>query len=393
MGVMSARLRLGVAMASLAVIAYLFAGLWLGPVRGDSTYSQLSVFSEVMHKVIDFYVDPVNVDRTMSAAEQGLTESLDGDTAYLDGDAAKLLQPPGKDSDAEVGLELSRRYPFLIVVAVRPGSPAQKAGIRTGDVVKLIDGKHTRSIPAPVGVRLLRGAPGSAVKLTILRTSVADPLEMSLVRQRLAPTPPESKMLADGTGYLKLAEFSKDAVEALRGDIEALKKEGAKRLVLDLRGAAFGSPENAVAVAELFQKGGVVTRLQGKDFPEQVSKADPARSLWDLPLVALVDTSTAGPGEVLAAALLDSGRPVVGERTFGRAGVQKNFPLPEGAVLVVTVAKYSSPKGEVIHGRGVEPSVAVSPDPDASPDEPQKRSDRILEKALEILGNPPNKPA
>lgn len=190
---MGARLRLSVALASLAVIGYVFAGLWLGPVMGDSTYSQLSVFSEVMHKVIDFYVDPVNVDRTMGAAEQGLTEGLDGDSAYLDNDAAKLVQQAAKDTDADVGLEITRRYPFLIVVGARRGSPAEKAGIRTGDVLKSIDGKHTRSVPAPLGARMLRGAPGSVVKVTILRTSVMDPIDLSLVRQRLSAAPPSRR--------------------------------------------------------------------------------------------------------------------------------------------------------------------------------------------------------
>lgn len=200
-------------------------------------------------------------------------------------------------------------------------------------------------------------------------------------------------MLEDQTAYVKITEFSKETGETVRGELEALKKEGAKKLVLDLRGAAFGQASDAVAVAELFQKGGLVTRLKGKDFPEQTSSADPSRSVWDLPVVALVNISTAGPGEILAAALLDSGRSVVGERTFGRVGVQKNVPLPDGAVLVLTVAKYSSPKGAVIHGKGIEPSVSVSANDEQSTDEAQKPHDRILEKGLEVLAGSANKAA
>jgi carboxyl-terminal processing protease len=390
---MGARLRLGVAVASLAVISYVFAGLWLGPVSGDSTYSQLSVFSEVMHKVVDFYVDPVNVDRTMSAAEQGLTEALDGDSAYLDSDAAKVVQQPSRDTDADVGLEITRRYPFLIVVAARADSPAQKAGVRTGDVLKTIDGKHTRSISAPLGARLLKGAPGSVVKLTILRSATAEPLDVSLVRERLGPVSPEAKVLEDGTGYLKVREFSKDTAESMRAELEHFKKDGVRKLVLDLRGAAFGPVADAVSVAELFQKGGVVTRLKGRDFAEQVSNADPARSCWEHPLVVLVNTGTAGPGEILAAALLDSGRAVVGERTFGRAGVQKNLPLPEGAVLVLTVAKYSSPKGNPIHGKGLEPTVLVPASTEGEPTSEEPPQDRILQKGLEVLGASASKAA
>jgi carboxyl-terminal processing protease len=381
---MSARVRLLVAVASLGVVSYVFVGGFLRPALGDSTYSQLSVFNEVMHKVVDFYVDPVNVDRTMGAAEQGLTEGLDGDSAYLDADAAKAYQQAPKDGDADVGIELTRRYPFLIVVATRPGSAAEKAQIHTGDVIKTLDGKHTRSISAPMGARLLKGSPGSVVKLTILRATSAEPVDVSLVRERPNPLALQSKVLDGGTAYLKITEFTPASGEAVRAELERFKRADAKSLVLDLRGASFGAVPDAVPVAELLVKGGVVTRLKGKDFPEQVSQADASKAAWDLPVAALVNLGTSGPGEVVAAALLDSGKALVGEHTFGRAALQKNLPLPDGAVLVLTVAKYSSPKGAPIHGRGLEPSVPVASEQEAAGEE-AKGHDAVLEKALEVL--------
>src|SRR5262249_12566452 len=155
-------------------------------------------------------------------------------------------------------------------------------------------------------------------------------------------------------------EFSTRVADEVRAEVESLKKSGARNLVLDLRDSAFGSPAEAVKVAEIFLKGGTVAKLAGTRVPEQVLTADPAPSACRGPLAVLVDTGSAGPAEIVAAALQDGERAtLVGEHTFGRAGVQKPVPLPEGG-LVLTVAKYSSPKGTPIHGRGVEPGVAVS---------------------------------
>lgn len=376
---MSPRVRLSVAFVSTCLTAYIALGTLLGRVFGDTTYGQLAIFNEVVRIVIEAYVEPVNVDRAMMGADLGLTEALDGDSSYLNADEFKQFQQAAV-ADGEIGVVLTRRFGFLMVVATRPGSPAEKAGLRPGDVLKTIDGRHSKPVAVVTGERLLRGEPGSVVKLKVLRAG-ADPIDMSIVRERLQPADPERRLLEDGSGYLKLREFHGRTAEALRGEIEVLKSGGAPRLVLDLRGAGYGAPLEAVKVAELFLKGGVVTKLVGRKVSEQVMSADASKSLWDAPLAVLIDSGTSGPGEVVAAALLDSGRAsVVGERSFGRAAYQKPLPLPEGG-LVLTVAKYLTPKGEPIHGRGVAPSVPVE-----IPDEPAADGhDPVLDKALEVL--------
>ena len=381
---MSPRGRLFIALLSTTLTGYIAVGSLLGRVMGDSTYGQLAVFNEVVRLVLEAYVEPVNLDRAMAGARLGLTEALDGDSVYLDAEEFRAFQQPVRESDGDLGLVLTRRFSFLMVVAARPGSPAEKAGVKPGDIIKTIDGRHSRPLPPAVGYRLLRGAPGSVVKLTLLRAG-SDPVDVTVVRERLANTPPRSKVLEDGSGYLKVPEMSARVAEDVRSELESLKRGGAKRLVLDLRGSGYGVPAEGVKVAELFMKGGPVARFAAARATEEVLTANPARSAWDLPVAVLVDTGTAGASEIVAAALLESGRsPVVGEHTFGRAGVQKTVPLAEGG-LVLTVGKYVSPKGNAIHGRGVEPSVSVeAPDENEAGDETPK-GDPMLDKALEIL--------
>jgi carboxyl-terminal processing protease len=373
-----------IALVSTVLVGYIAVGSVLGRVLGDSTYGQLAVFNEVVRIVLEAYVEPVNLDRAMAGARLGLTDALDGDSAYLDDEEFRAYQQGARGGDAETGVILARRPPFLIVASVRPGSPGEKGGIRAGDIVKTIDGRHTRPLSTVAGQRLLRGAPGSIAKITLLRIG-ADPIDVSVTRERLAPLPPRGRMLPDGTAYLKVVELPARTGEAARSEVESLKRTGARRLVLDLRGAGQGVPEEGVKLAEVFLKGGLVTKLVGRKSGEQAFTADASRSAWDYPLAVLIDNGTAGAAEIAAAALLDTGRAsLVGEHTAGRAAVQNALPLPEGG-LVLTVAKYVSPKGTPIHGKGIEPSVTVAaeePDEDAGG---APAGDPALDKALELL--------
>jgi carboxyl-terminal processing protease len=382
---MSPRSRLLVALVSTGLAGYILVGSLLSRVMGDTSYGQLAIFNEVVRIVLLSYVEPVNLDRAMAGARLGLTEALDGDSAYLDEEAFKAYGQPAKETDADVGLALTRRFSYLMVVSVRPGSPAEKAGLKPGDVLKTLDGKHSHPLPAPVGQRLLRGEPGSTLKLTILRPG-AEPKEVSLVRERLLPLPVKGKVLEPGIGQLKVAEFGARSAAEAKGEIDLLKRQGVKKLILDLRNAGFGAPADGIKVAELFLKTGVVGKLSGAKFEEQVYSVESGKPAWDGPLAVLVDTGTAGPGEIVTAALLEAGRPVIGRHTFGRAAVQKAVPFEDGGGLVVTVARYSTPKGELIHGKGLEPTVAVSKqDEEDEEDAGAPARDLALEKALEIL--------
>jgi carboxyl-terminal processing protease len=383
---MSHRTRLLVALVSTGLTGYIAVGVFLGRVLGDTSYGQLAIFTEVVKYVDEAYVEPVNMDRAMAGARLGMADALDGDSSYLDPEEFRLYQLPPREADAEVGLVLTRRFSFVMVVAARPGSPADKAGLRPGDILKTIDERHSRPMPAVVAERLLRGAPGSSVKLGILRAGT-DPFDVTVVRERVLPAAPQGRMLEAGTGYVRVTDFGGATADDVRSLVEGLAREGAGRVVLDLREAAFGAPADGAKVAELFLKGGPVAKKVGRRIEEELLQADAARSAWSGPLVVLVDNGTAGPGEIVAAALLDAGRAkLVGERTFGRAAVTKTVPLPEGG-LVLTVAKYMSPKGTSIHGQGLSPSVPVAAEREEDEDLPEgaPRPDRILEKGLEVL--------
>src|SRR5438094_7357639 len=186
---MSPRTRLLIALTSTVLIGYIAVGSLLGRVFGDTTYGQLAVFNEVVRLVLDAYVEPVNIDRAMMGARMGLTDALDGDSAYLDADELRAYQQPPREGEAEIGVVLTRRFSFLMVAATRAGSPAAKAGIKPGDIIKTIDSRHSRSLSPPTGQRLLRGEPGSIVKLTLLRAG-SDPLDLAVVRERSGPEGP-----------------------------------------------------------------------------------------------------------------------------------------------------------------------------------------------------------
>ncbi|HKZ31631.1 MAG TPA: PDZ domain-containing protein, partial [Vicinamibacteria bacterium] len=238
---MSHRSRLVIALVSTCLVGYIAVGSLLGKALGDTSYGQLAIFNEVVSLVLAQYVEPVNLDRAMAGARLGMADALDGDSSYLDAEQYKLVQQAPAEADADVGLVLTRRFAFLMVVATRPGSPAAKAGLRPGDLVKAIDERHTRPMPALVAERLMRGAPGSLVKLSVLRAG-AEPFDVTIVRERLTPAVAEGRMLDAATGYVRIGEFTATTARDVRGQVESLQRSGATHLLLDLRDAAWGAP-------------------------------------------------------------------------------------------------------------------------------------------------------
>jgi carboxyl-terminal processing protease len=272
------------------------------------------------------------------------------------------------------------------VIAARDGSPAAKAGLATGDVVRTIDGKPTREMSVFEGARLLRGKPGTPVALTIIRNNAADPHDVTLVREKPPGAQVSGRMLPGGPGYIRIASFRAGVAADVKKQAAELAKAGATALVIDIRRTAEGPIENGIETARLFVKSGTLTILgSGQREASERIDARAGDGAIEVPVLLLVTTGTSGAAEVFAAALDGRGRAeLIGERTLGRAAVQKLVRLPENRALWLTHARYSTPDGKPIHGKGLEPDVAVEDnDVEFGATAPQK--DPILDAAIERL--------
>jgi carboxyl-terminal processing protease len=312
-----------------------------------------------------------------------MADALDADSAFLTPDLVRAVESNSSAGPADVGIELVRQY-YLRVVSAREGSPAAKAGLRTGDFIRAIDNKPTRDMSAYEGARLLRGAVGSKVTLLVFRGNAADPHEIPLVRERIGGPELTSRMANPTTGYVRIIDFTKESPARIKQAFEALGKTGATRYIVDLRGTARGDLDEGVAAARLFVRAGILTVKQTKTGRDAVS-AQVADAVINAPVELLVDQGTSAAAEVFASALAGNDRAeLVGERTLGRAARQQLVKLPDGSGLLLSSTRYLTPKNEGIHERGLTPDVEVDqPDVEFGATPPAK--DETLDKALERL--------
>jgi carboxyl-terminal processing protease len=384
---MTSRTRLTVLLISTPVLAFVLVGGLIGKTRsGDQQLQVLRVFDDVMSLVLNNYVEEVKVDRVMEGAMRGLADGLDADSAYLTPRQVRAIEAGDSQPEGDVGLELTRQY-YLRVIAARDGSPAAKAGLQTGDYVRAIDGRATRDMSVFEGTRLLRGQPGSKVTLTVIRGNAADPHEVPLVREKVSGPQVTGRLVGDA-GYIRISAFRNGVVEELRRQAADLTKTGAKSLIIDVRRTAEGPLDNGIAAARLFVKSGTLAIKAGREAQGLQKEPIAARQgdgAIDAPVILLVTTGTSGAAELFAAALDGNKRAeLVGERTLGRAGVQKLVKLPEYRGLWLTYARYLGPAGDPIHGKGLEPDVQVE-EPDVEFGASAPEHDVILDAALERL--------
>jgi carboxyl-terminal processing protease len=272
------------------------------------------------------------------------------------------------------------------------------------DMIETIKGVATRDMPLAYAGLLLEGEPGSTVELSVVRVRRPEPQTVTLTRAILTLPPVEAKMLDGQVGYINIDALSPDVVKEAAAAIEKLQKEGAQKLVLDLRSCAVGAPEDGIALANLFLSKGLIAYEQGQRVPRQNFDADPSKAVTSLPLAVLTNHGTADAAEIAAAALMgDKRAQVVGERTYGDASVRRTITMDDGAAIILSVAKYYSPDGKAIQDTGVTPGVLVNePEPqvdvdengepipgppEAAPAPPKKaEDDPVVKKALEVLG-------
>jgi carboxyl-terminal processing protease len=328
-------------------------------------------------------------------AVNGLLEAIDPYASYLNADQYKQYLQSKQQHKADVGLILSKKFGYVGIVDAIPGSPAAKAGLTTTDVIETINGVATRDMPLAFAEMLLRGDPGSTVELGVLRFRKPEPQKLTLTRAFFKNPPVTAKMLPDQVGLIQVPSLAGNVPE-ITSKVEELQKQGAKRLVLDLRHSATGTPDEGIALANLFLDKGLITYTQGQKSPRQDFNANASKDISKLPLVVITNRGVADGAEVAAAALLDDKRAeVVGERTYGDASIRKAVTLDDGSAVILSTAKYYSPGGKAIQDVGVTPSVAmvetsdapetdddtaVQPEPQAKPTE-----DLLLKKAIEVV--------
>jgi carboxyl-terminal processing protease len=360
----------------------------------------MQVYSEVLSRVQSEYVEDPNIPKVTDGALHGLVESLDANSSYLTAEAYKAYKAHKSGAKGEIGATVSKRFGYADVVAVLPGSAAEKAGIEATDIFESIEGQSTRDMSLPEIRSALAGAPGSSVNVSVVRARRAEPQKMTITREVVSIPPVSDRMIEDGIGYVKVDALTKGKAQEIAGKIKSLEKSGAKKLVLDLRNTAEGEESEGVATANLFLNHGTITYLQGQKFPREAFNADPAKAVTSLPVAVLVNKGTAGAAEIVAAAILENARgDVVGEKTFGEGSVPKIFDLPDGGALILSVAKYYSPSGKALQETAVTPNVLVADDTDnaisdeeepepaaAEPEaKPKSTQDDQLHKAIEVL--------
>jgi len=362
---------------------------WFGVHAGgeqDGAYRQIGVYQQVLRRIQSDYVTVPDVNTVTTGALHGLLESLDADSSYLSPTEYKIYKDRPATGVAQVGLTVSKRFGYATVVSVVPGSPADHEHISDGDVIESIGDQSTRELSLAVIRLMLEGKPGSSVVVTVVRPRKSDPDKVTLTRALVGTPAMADQQYENGSIlYLKPGTISKARVDEIAAKVKANKT---RKVVLDLRDAAGGEEDEGLRLANLFISQGTLAMLEGQKFPKQTFAADPAKCITTAPVVVLVNRGTYGPAELVAAAIEVAKRgDVVGERTFGEGSVQKTIDLPDGAALLLTVAKYEAPDGKKIQDEAVIPNVQVGQvaDDDLNDDNTPAKEDAPLNKALEIL--------
>ncbi len=390
---------------SAALVLIIFLGVNSSAVSAstepqDGAYRQINVYSEVLRHIQSDYVEDPNIDAVTNGALRGLLESLDSDSSYLTPADYKLYKA-NRGGKAQVGINVSKRYGYATVVSVVPGSPADKANLNDGDILEAIGTQDTRDISLAMIQMLLEGAPNSELTVSVVRPRRQTPEKISMTRTMVSiPAVSETMYENSSILYLKPMLLDRDHVQQVEAKLKAMSHSGNKKVLLDLRDVSAGDMGEAARLANFFLKSGTIATLEGQKMAKQTISADPAKVInATAPVAILVNHGTAGPAEIVAAALLDNKRAdLIGEKTFGEGAQQKTFDLPDGAALILSVAKYQTPSGKKIEDEGVTPGMLVASaaedtpiaddegaTPEPTPAKPAVQIDEQLSKALDLL--------
>jgi carboxyl-terminal processing protease len=405
---MQFKTKIAIVVFSTVVACYAIVGSFMSrssqAVARGSQYAQSGIFDDVLKHIVEDYVEEPDLEKVRLGSLRGLAEGLDPYSAYLTPEQAKQYNP--KTAQGETGMIVSKVAGFAYVVSVLKGSPAEQAGIREGDFIEYIGKLPSRDLSMYETQQLINGAVGSTVELKVLHRGQSR--KITLTRGKVAQPAIEIRTEDAGVGYLKVTSLAEGKANEIKTQLSDLVAKGAQKVILDLRGAANGTIDEGVAVANHFVGTGTLARIIGKGGKEaKTYTADAKKVIFNGPLAVLIDRSTAGAAEIVAAAVRDQKRgELVGERSFGTGSEQQLFPLTDGGALLLTVAKYAPATGKPFMEEPVNPTTKVDrlaepevvlPDGDDDDDttEPQQPQtapkpeapveDVQLKKAVEIL--------
>lgn len=351
---------------------------YLSQMSPDELAATLKLFRAVQ-VVKGQYVGTAEGPLLMTGSLKGMVNSLgDPYSVYLDPKMYSELMLETKGSFGGVGIVLGVKEKQLTVVAPIEGTPAEAAGILSGDLIVKIDGQDTKDMALDEAVGKIRGKEGSKVTLTIQRTG-KEVQEYSLTRATIVLKSVSGKILENGIGYIRLSMFSETTGNDFTQKMNELTEQGMTSLILDLRNNPGGLIGESVKVARLLVPQGPIVSVIGKDGERETSQSYLEKT--PLPLVVLINGGSASASEIVAGAIQDTGAgKLIGVKTFGKGSVQRIIPLDKDSAVKITIAEYHTPKDRSIHGKGIEPDIVVE-----MPKDKDAKSDPQLDKAIEVL--------
>lgn len=389
---MSAKGKYFILILSSVIVLYSVIGGMMGRVNAqDGAYPQISIFTDVIQRIQEDYVDEPDIMAAMEGAIRGMVESVDPNGGYLSPEVVRFYESYDPIETVGIGAILIRRFDYPVIVTAIPGGAAAEAELGTGDTIEAIDGESLREHNLVEVNQMLSGAAGSTVELTVIRRNAAATEQVTLTRAPLTRPEVEGRMIESQVGHVRIPLMAPGIADDARMEVDRLIGQGARGIVLDLRNAGGGGQDEAIALASIFLDSGTLGYFEGQTV-ERENLTPTGGNAISLPVAVLVNEGTAGAAEIAAGAIRDNDRgPVVGVRTFGAAVLRRLLPLDDGWALLLAVANYYTPDGDEILTEGIRPTVEVAPtaqaeDPlAATPAENGDDSDRQLERAIEVL--------
>lgn len=364
---------------------------------GGSLYEQLKVFTDVLAIVQRDYVKEVENKKLVEGAIKGMLTTLDPHSGYLDPEFYQDLQVQTKGEFGGLGIEITIKDGLLIVVSPMEGSPAERAGIKSGDAIVKIEGKFTKEYSLVDAVKRLRGPKGSPISISISRKGQPDLIDVTLLRDNIQVRSVRSRHLGDNFGYVRINQFMEKTFDDLKGGLRTIRAQSGGAiagLVLDLRNNPGGLLTQAIKVSDMFLKDGVIVYTDGRvEAQKQKFFAHSRDTEPAYPIVVLVNGGSASAAEIVAGALKDHGRALIlGTQTFGKGSVQTITPLENGGALTLTTALYYTKSGNSIQATGVKPDIEIdAPEEAMEEPSPPKQSIRVRESDLPgAISNPTN---